>query len=60
MTQRPFLVVTMSNVLVIHPSLPARSVKQLLSLSKAQQGTLHLLRRVSAAPIISRSCYSTR
>jgi len=34
------LVVTMSNVLVIHPSLPARSVKQLLSLSKAQQGTL--------------------
>jgi len=27
-------------VLVIHPSLPARSVKQLLSLSKAQQGTL--------------------
>lgn len=35
------LVVTMTNVLVIHPSVPARSVKELLALEKAQPGTLN-------------------
>jgi tripartite-type tricarboxylate transporter receptor subunit TctC len=34
------LVVTMMNVLVVHPSLPARSVKELLALAKAKPGTL--------------------
>ena len=34
------LVVTMMNVLVIHPSIPARSVKDLLALERAQPGTL--------------------
>ncbi len=32
------LVVTMPNVLVVHPSLPARSIKQLLALAKARPG----------------------
>ncbi len=35
------LVVTMPNVLVVHPSLPARSIKQLLALAKAQPGMLN-------------------
>lgn len=35
------LVVTMTNVLVVHPSVPARSVKELLALAKAQPGTLN-------------------
>jgi tripartite-type tricarboxylate transporter receptor subunit TctC len=34
------LVVTMTNVLVVHPSLPARSVRDLLALAKARPGTL--------------------
>lgn len=35
------LVVTMSNVLVVHPALPARSVKELLALAKSRPGTLN-------------------
>lgn len=35
------LVVTMTNVLVVHPSLPARSVQELLTLAKARPGTLN-------------------
>ncbi len=35
------LVVTMSNVLVVHPTLPARSVRELLALAKARPGTLN-------------------
>lgn len=35
------LVVTMTNVLVVHPSLPARSVKDLLALAKARPGMLN-------------------
>ena len=35
------LVVTMTNVLVVHPSIPSRSVKELLALAKAQPGTLN-------------------
>jgi tripartite-type tricarboxylate transporter receptor subunit TctC len=35
------LVVTMTNVLVVHPSLPAQSVKALLSLAKSRPGTLN-------------------
>jgi len=34
------LVVTMTNVLVVHPSLPARSVKELLGLAKTRPGAL--------------------
>ena len=34
------LVVTMMNVLVVHPSIPARSVVELLELAKARPGTL--------------------
>jgi tripartite-type tricarboxylate transporter receptor subunit TctC len=34
------LVVTMTNVLVVHPSLPARSVRELLALAKARPGEL--------------------
>ena len=34
------LVVKMTNVLVVHPSLPVHSVKQLLALGKARPGTL--------------------
>jgi len=34
------LVVTMTNVLVVHPSIPARSVKELLALERARPGTL--------------------
>ena len=34
------LVVTMMNVLVVHPSIPAQSVKELLALAKARPGTL--------------------
>ena len=34
------LVVKMSNVLVVHPSLPARSVKELLALAKSKPGSL--------------------
>jgi tripartite-type tricarboxylate transporter receptor subunit TctC len=34
------LVVTMMNVLVVHPSLPARSVRELVTLAKARPGTL--------------------
>ncbi|MGZ5146731.1 MAG: Bug family tripartite tricarboxylate transporter substrate binding protein [Burkholderiales bacterium] len=34
------LVVTMMNVLVVHPSIPASSVKDLLGLAKARPGTL--------------------
>jgi len=35
------LVVTMPNVLVVHPSLPARSIKELLALAKSQPGVLN-------------------
>ena len=35
------LVVTMPNVLVVHPSLPARSVRELLALAKANPNTLN-------------------
>ena len=35
------LVVTMTNVLVVHPSLPARSVGELLDLARARPGTLN-------------------
>jgi tripartite-type tricarboxylate transporter receptor subunit TctC len=35
------LVVRMTNVLVVHPSLPARSVKELLSLARTRPGTLN-------------------
>jgi tripartite-type tricarboxylate transporter receptor subunit TctC len=35
------LVVTMMNVLVVHPSLPARSVNELLALAKARPGALN-------------------
>ena len=35
------LVVTMPNVLVVHPSLPARSVKELLALAKANPNILN-------------------
>jgi tripartite-type tricarboxylate transporter receptor subunit TctC len=35
------LVVTMTNVLVVHPSIPARSVQDLLALAKARAGTLN-------------------
>ncbi len=35
------LVVTMSNVLVVHPALPARSVPELLALAKARPGLLN-------------------
>ena len=35
------LVVTMTNVLVVHPSLPVRSVHELLALAKARPGTLN-------------------
>ncbi|MDB5809748.1 MAG: hypothetical protein JWN94_1870 [Betaproteobacteria bacterium] len=34
------LVVTMSNVLVVHPALPVRSVRELVALAKARRGTL--------------------
>jgi tripartite-type tricarboxylate transporter receptor subunit TctC len=34
------LVVTMTNVLVVHPSIPAQSVKDLLALAKSKPGTL--------------------
>jgi tripartite-type tricarboxylate transporter receptor subunit TctC len=34
------LVVKMSNVLVVHPSLPARSVRELLALAKSRPGSL--------------------
>jgi len=34
------LVVRMTNILVVHPSLPARSVKDLLALAKAKPGVL--------------------
>ena len=35
------LVVTMTNVLVVHPSLPTRSVSELLELARARPGTLN-------------------
>ncbi|HYH40508.1 MAG TPA: tripartite tricarboxylate transporter substrate-binding protein, partial [Burkholderiales bacterium] len=35
------LVVTMTNVLVVHPSIPAHSVKGLLALEKSRPGTLN-------------------
>ncbi len=35
------LVVTMSNVLVVHPTLPARSVQELMALAKARPGLLN-------------------
>ena len=35
------LVVTMTNVLIVHPSLPARSVQELLALAKARPGMLN-------------------
>ena len=35
------LVVSMSNVLVVHPALPARSVAELLKLARARPGTLN-------------------
>ena len=35
------LIVTMMNVLVVHPSLPARSVKELIALARSQPGTLN-------------------
>jgi len=35
------LVVRMTNVLVVHPSLPARSVKDLLALARSRPGTLN-------------------
>ena len=35
------LVVTMSNVLVVHPTLPARSVAELLALAKSRPGLLN-------------------
>ena len=35
------LVVTMSNVLVVHPALPARSVRELIALAKARPGVLN-------------------
>jgi len=35
------LVVTMTNVLVVHPSLPVRSVQELLALARARPGTLN-------------------
>ena len=33
--------VTVTNILVVHPSLPARTVKELLSLARARPGTLN-------------------
>ncbi len=35
------LVVTMSNVLVVHPTLPARTVRELVALAKARPGLLN-------------------
>jgi tripartite-type tricarboxylate transporter receptor subunit TctC len=35
------LVVTMSNVLVVHPALPARSVRELVALAKSRPGALN-------------------
>jgi tripartite-type tricarboxylate transporter receptor subunit TctC len=35
------LVTTMPNVLVVHPSLPAQNVRQLITLAKARPGQLH-------------------
>lgn len=35
------LVVTMTNVLVVHPSLPVRSMQELLDLARARPGTLN-------------------
>ena len=35
------LIVTMMNVLVVHPSLPARSVKDLIAIARSQPGTLN-------------------
>jgi tripartite-type tricarboxylate transporter receptor subunit TctC len=35
------LIVTMTNVLVVHPSIPARSVKELLALAQSRPGTLN-------------------
>ena len=35
------LVVTMSNLLVVHPALPAQSVRELLALAKSRPGTLN-------------------
>lgn len=35
------LVVTMSNVLVVHPSLPARSVRELIALARGRPGLLN-------------------
>src|SRR5688572_3066310 len=35
------LVVTMTNVLVVHPSIPAQSVKELLALARSKPGTLN-------------------
>ncbi|HYC45965.1 MAG TPA: tripartite tricarboxylate transporter substrate binding protein [Burkholderiales bacterium] len=35
------LVVTMTNVLVLHPSIPAKTVKELIALAKARPGTLN-------------------
>jgi tripartite-type tricarboxylate transporter receptor subunit TctC len=35
------LVVTMMNVLAVHPSLPARSVKELIALARSRPGTLN-------------------
>ena len=35
------LVVRMTNILVVHPSLPAKSIKDLLALAKAQPGALN-------------------
>ena len=35
------LVVTMTNVLVVHPSIPASSVKELIALAKTRPGTLN-------------------
>ena len=50
------LVVTMTNVLIVHPSIPARSVKELLALARAKPASLN---SASAAPITSHWCCLT-
>ena len=42
------LVSSAPNILIIHPSLPAKSVKELIGLARAKPGALHSARAATA------------
>jgi tripartite-type tricarboxylate transporter receptor subunit TctC len=51
---------TMSNILVVHPVVPAKTVKEFVALAKRQPGKLNYATPAPAAPRIWRESSSAR